>query len=117
QQLLNGPDVVARFEQVRRERVSKRMTARRFANTARPYRGLDGALDGGSVHVMTASLSCRWLAVFTPSGEDPLPDPLVRCVRVLRSEGVGQFHEAGPGFQIALMKVPTFAQIRLQFGS
>jgi len=88
QQLLHGADVVARREQMRRERVAQRVTARGLRDAGGADGGLHRALDGGFVEVVAALAIVARIEVATRRGEDPLPAPLAWRGRVLAVERV-----------------------------
>lgn len=82
QQLLDSPDVIARLEQVSRERVPQRVARRRPRDASGTYRILHGTLKDRLVQMMPAPLSSRLVHVEPGRGENPLPGPLERRVRV-----------------------------------
>ncbi len=55
EELLDGANVVAIFEQLGGKRVTKRMAARPLGEARLAYGGPDGALDDGLMKVVTAA--------------------------------------------------------------
>ncbi len=90
EQLLDGPDVVTRLQQVGRKRMPKRVAAGGFTDATRRDRGVDGALQGRLVHVMAQATLGMWLDVGALRRNYPSPNPLRGRVRVLDAEGVRQ---------------------------
>jgi hypothetical protein len=83
EQLLNGTDVVAVLEQMRRERVPQRMGSGALGEP-RPAGGvLHRALQDGLVEVVAAALARYPVVVDARRRENPLPGPLPAGVRVL----------------------------------
>ena len=102
EQLLDRPDVVARFEQVRGERVPECVAAYVFRYPGPSHRLLHGSLQDRLVDVMPPLLA--GLRVLPPLllWEDPLPLPLNWSIGVLAIQRIGQ-----------LDTTPTFGKILL----
>ena len=90
EQLLHGTDVVARFLQVGRERVTQRMGANFLSDAGRLRRQFDGALQSVLVKVVPTGVVRAWIDGQPPARKDPLPTPVAPCVRKLPVEGFGQ---------------------------
>src|SRR5436189_6331193 len=86
QELLDRPNVVSRFEQVRRERVAQRVTSRRSSNAGGPGRFLYGALGDRLMEVMSATLSGYPVDIEARGGKDPLPGPFARRAWIFRAQ-------------------------------
>jgi len=81
QELLDRPDVVSRFEQVRRERVAQRVTSRRSSNASGPGRFLYGALGDRLMEVMSATFSGCPVDIEARGGKRPTARP-IRAARL-----------------------------------
>jgi hypothetical protein len=64
---------------------------------------VDGALNGGLVQMVTEDFLTGWVDMGSARGEDPLPDPLLRSVRVLAVQGIGQGHGARAPADVAVV--------------
>ena len=83
QELLHGAGVVAGLQQVRRERMARRARRRGLVH-ARIADGLTHrALKGLVGQVMAALFATARMARAVQGGEDVLPSPLARRVRIL----------------------------------
>src|SRR5215510_4511795 len=100
EQFLNRADVMAVFQQVRGERVTEGVAARRFGDPRATDRVLDRALQNGLVQVVPSALSRHAIDINSRRRKHPLPGPLPACARVFPLEGVGQFHPSGTSFQV-----------------
>ena len=90
EELLDGSDVVARFEQVGREAVAERVTRSGFRDASRDHRKPESALQDGFVEMMAAKLTACAIAILASCRKEPLPYPLVGRVRILPGEGFGE---------------------------
>ena len=72
-----------------------------FGDAGVPDRIADRLLQDGLVEVVTAVLARHPVDVNAGGREHPLPGPFTASVRVLASEGPGQFHPAGAVLQVA----------------
>ena len=88
-QLLHCADVVAALEQVRCERMPKRMAGRALRQPHPNNRKLDLALHDGLVQMMAAGLAALRLAVRACRRKQPLPSPLARRTRELPPQRTG----------------------------
>jgi hypothetical protein len=103
QELLDRTDIVARFEQVGRERVPQRVARRRPCNATGSRGVLDGALDDRFVQVMPAAFTGRRIPVEPGRRKDPLPGPFTRCTRIFRAQRAREGHGAPTGGQIRIV--------------
>jgi hypothetical protein len=63
----------------------------------------DGALNDGLVQMVTADFLTGRVDIGSGRGEDPLPNPLPRSVRVLALQSIGQSHGAPAPADVAVM--------------
>ena len=82
EQFLNGPNVIATFQQMRRKTVPQHVTSGVFRDSGASCRTLDGFLNDGFVDVMTP-LSVRGLVEIPAAGRKyELPTPLGFRIRI-----------------------------------
>lgn len=89
EQLLDGADVVAGFEEVGGEGVAEGVAADALGELCGERCLADGTLNDGFVEVVTAALVGFGVVVDAGGGEEPLPRPFAGGVRVLASERLG----------------------------
>jgi len=94
EQLLDGADVVAVFEEVSGEGVAKGVRCRGLGDSGGPCGRGNGPLDGGLVQVVATRLAGLDVVVRSGDGEQPLPGPFAWCGGVLPAESVGQLDGA-----------------------
>jgi hypothetical protein len=97
QQLLDGLDVVAGLEQVRRKGVPQRMTRRWTGDPCLPRRLFDRPLQDGFVQVMPPPLAGLRVDVEPSGRKHPLPGPFTRSVGVLHPKRPRQGDAPAPG--------------------
>ena len=114
EQLLNGPDVVAVFEEMRRERVAERVTRRPLDEASFEDRLSDRTLDDGFVQMMTTPLPCRAIRVESCRREEPLPAPFAARMWVLAAERPRKLHPAGTVREIFRVLAPNALQVTSQ---
>ena len=88
QQFLDGPQVIAAFQQVGGERVAEGVAARRLCDARLLDRGAEGALQHALVQVVAEAAAGRLVDPGAGRGKHPLPGPLARRVRVFAGEAV-----------------------------
>jgi len=92
QELLDRPDIVTVFEQVRRKRVPKGVTRRRFAQARRLDRGFYGVLKVFLAHMMLSFFSRARIERTLSRWEHILPSPLSRRSWELSLQRARQMH-------------------------
>jgi hypothetical protein len=75
QQLLHGPDIIPRLEQMCSKGMPQRVAARPFSDTTRPDRLGHGSLDDRLMQMMPLGATRLGIQVGASSREDPLPGP------------------------------------------
>jgi hypothetical protein len=105
-ELLYRADVVSPLEKVRGERVSQAMRARGFCDPGQPGGLFDRALDHGLVEMMAPTLPGLPMEIEAGCREDPLPAPLLRRLRVLPCQCIGQLHVTRPSPEIQHVLLP-----------
>ena len=95
QELLDGADVRARFEQVRGERVSQGVRTDTFRDAGSNRGPAHRPLDDGFVQVVTPAFAGGLIDVASGRREDPLPGPLARRRRIFLAQGIRQLDAAG----------------------
>ncbi len=103
EQLLDGADVVAGFEQVGREGVAKGVAGGWLGYAGSLDCGTEAALDHGLVQVVAPELTRGWVEVAASGWEHPLPGPLAMGTRVLGGERTGQCDVAGASDEIRVV--------------
>jgi hypothetical protein len=88
QQFLDGPDVVAGFQQVCGERMPQGVTARRLRNPGCAEGDGERTLDRGLMQVMAPTPAGERVSIEASGREDPLPGPLALRVRVFAGKCV-----------------------------
>ena len=83
EKFLYGPNIVAGFEQVRRERVAQRMRHGGFGDACVADRLTHRALEGLVAQVMAALDATARIDGTIRRRKDILPRPCARCVRIL----------------------------------
>src|SRR5205807_1352204 len=101
EQLLHGPDVVAGFQDMGRERVAQSMARGALGDAGSTYGFLHGSLDGGRVNVMAPPFGARLMGVGPRRRKHPLPRPLGGRTGRLALERVRQLDPPGPGGDLA----------------
>ena len=90
EQLLDGADVVAAFEQMGREAVAQRVTTRAFDEPRLARGPLDGALDGTPAEVVPPHHAAARISGACRGREDVLPGPLAIGAAKFARERIGQ---------------------------
>lgn len=78
EELLDGADVVAGFEEVGGEGVTKGVTGDATGDADRESGVVHGALDRALVEMVPVFVAGRSVAIGAAGGEDKLPEPLDR---------------------------------------
>src|SRR5947199_4121060 len=94
QQLLHGPDIVTRLEELRGERMPQRVTCRALGDACRADRLSHRPLHDALVHMMPPPLPGRLIPVHARRGKHPLPHPLPSCPGQLARESARELHVA-----------------------
>jgi hypothetical protein len=102
QELLNGADVDAGFEQVGGEGVSEGVGGDTLGETDAGGGRPDGALGTGLVQVVAAELAGGRVATAASRRKQPLPRPGLGCGAQLAGKRVGQCGALGAGRQPTL---------------
>jgi hypothetical protein len=90
EQLLDGADVVAAFEQMRREAVAQRVTTRAFDEPRFTHGPLDGALDRAFTEVVPTHRAAARISGARRGREGVLPGPLAICAAIFSRERIRQ---------------------------
>ena len=101
EKLLDGSDVVSAFEEVRREGMTQSMAGGWFGDSRFAHGLTDGPLENGLVKMVALAISGFSVHVGSGSREHPLPIPLCGRSRVLRAEGIREFHVAGALLEVS----------------
>ena len=86
QQLLDRADVVARFQQVRGERVMERVTADRLADTGAHHRQPYRALQRSLVEMVPPLLTRGRVQIAPGCRKHPLPRPFASRAGILQAQ-------------------------------
>lgn len=111
EKLLNRADVRAGLEQMRRERVTKRVAGRALGDRTGSYGYGERALNHRFVQVMPAADAGRRFAVQPRSGEDVLPRPVPVGVGQFAAQRSGEWRAARARCEIPLELRPHTAQV------
>ncbi len=114
EEFLHGPDVVARFQQMRGEAVPERVAGGMLWDPGLAHRGLHGPLDEGLIDMMAALLAGGRIPPALLLGKDPLPAPRGSRIRILPRQRVGHGHAPVPISQIPLMDLARADEMFLQ---
>ena len=95
EELLDGSDVGAGFEEVGGEGVAEGVASDSLGELGGGGGGADGALSDGLVEVVTAVALGRFVPVGSGGGEEPLPGELAFGAWILSAKGGGEFYVAG----------------------
>jgi hypothetical protein len=110
QQLLNGADITAVLEEVRREGVAKRVAGGALGDPGGEDRTAHRLLHDRLVKMVPAALACLRLDIGPSGREDPLPRPLTPRRRELPRESIGQLDPATACREIHLPADPAAGQ-------
>jgi hypothetical protein len=116
EELLDGADVVAGFEEVGGEGVPEAVGGDVLGDPGEGRAQLDGSLDDGLVEVVAAGLSGAGVKVGAGRGEEPLPGPRAGGVRVLEVESVGELDVSRSVAEVGLVLGVDLAQVRAELG-
>lgn len=83
EQLLDGSDVVAGFEQMRSERVAECVTRCPFGEARRLHGYTEAALNHAFVQMVPSLLAGDGVAIASRCRKDPLPGPFSSSVWIL----------------------------------
>jgi hypothetical protein len=114
EEFLNGPDIITVLQKMGSETVPKRMTARRFRDTAGPDGILDRVLQVSLRDVVPACLAATRINGGIVSGEDILPSPLTGCVGIFPLQGARKIDGAAVVGEVLLMKFFDPGEVRLE---
>jgi hypothetical protein len=89
EQLLDGPNVIAVFQQMSRERVPEGVARRALRDAGPPHRFPYGPLDRRLMEVMPLELPRDGIAVNPRRGKHELPLPVFGCAGRLARERTG----------------------------
>src|SRR5687768_6844583 len=106
EELLNGADVSACLEKVRRERMSQRMTCRALRYSANARCVCYGSLNNGVVQMMSTLHSSFALPVRSRRREHVLPDPLSIRIGKLDTQCAWQRRATHPRRKV-VVKLPA----------
>ncbi len=110
EQLLNCPDVVAVFKQMRGKGVSEGVAGGPLDNPWFSHAFLDGALDGRFMNMMASLVAGLLIDPPMVGGEHVLPAPFGGGVRVLASQREGHVDAPPTVLQVALVNLPNMFQ-------
>jgi hypothetical protein len=111
EQLLYGANVVAAFEQVRRERMPERVTADAFRHSCCLRRDRDGALHDAFVNMKAGWRTKPRIAADPPCGKHELPGPTLRRVRILANQREWQHDSTHTRREIPIMLPLDLSQV------
>lgn len=116
EQVLDGPDVGAGFEQMGGKGMAEGVAGSGFGQAGLDDGLVDRPLEQGLVHVVAALLA--GVGVFPAAGlrEHPLPRPILTGVDVFAVQGFGQFHQAPAVGEVLLMELADGGQVIGQVG-
>jgi len=114
EKFLDGTDVIAIFEEVGRKAVAERMAGDAFADAGALDSLVNGALEDGLVHVVSALDFGLGIDPTAVLGKHPLPGPLAGRGGVLLGQRVGQEHPAPALSEVFLMDAADAGQVVLQ---
>jgi hypothetical protein len=113
-QFLDGTNVAAVFEEMRRERVAEGVQRGSLRNPGAVHGRFDDALKYRFAEMMSSELSSSTVTVRPCRGEYPLPNPLSPRIRVLARERVRKLDPAGAVPQIAPMLFTSLSEVAAQ---
>ena len=105
EKLLDGPNVVAVFEEVGREGMAKRVARGPLRDASRGHGPFHRALEHGFVEVVTTKSVRSGMSIGAAGGKDPMPRPLSSGLRTLSLDRVGELDPARPVLAEKLQKL------------
>ena len=111
EEILDGADVVAGFEQVGGERMAQRVAGGAFGQAGGSGGAGHGALQAGGAEVMPGEAAGARIASEAAGGEDELPAPVGGRVEGLLGESVGQGDGAQAEFEVGLVQLADVEQV------
>jgi hypothetical protein len=111
--LLDRADVVARFEEVRRERMAQGVAGRRLRQPGDLDGGAQRPLERALVDVVPKHLPGRAVGEAASRGKDPAPGPLTFGRRVLATECVGERNADTP-LEVTVVKALYALEVAAQ---
>lgn len=114
EKFLNGPDVVAAFQELRGERMPESMASGSFGQAGLLHRAVDRLLDDGFVNVMPSLIARLRVPPAVFLWEYPLPTPFLRRVGILAVQRVGQQDAAPAVGQVAFVDRLDALEVVLQ---
>ena len=116
EELLDGADVVAGFEQVSREAVPQAVASGVLRDLSGAAGITEGALEYGFVQVVPSASPGRVIVV-TGCRKDPLPRPFLMGKRELVRKRPGQLDVAGPIGNVPVKEAAHLVQVSAQRGA
>src|SRR5438093_1466082 len=114
EQLLNGADVVPRFEKMHLERMPEGVARRVFVNAGEAHGAVNGTLHDSFVEVVASALATHAIRIDSGRGEHPLPRQLAAGVRILSRKGVRKLDPSGAGSKIVFVESAHAGDLPLQ---
>ena len=114
EELLDGADVVAAFEEVGGEGVAEGVAGDSFGEVRFGGRSFDGALEDAFVEVVAVFGVVSMVFPAAGGGKDPLPDPGFARRRDFSVDGVGEPDGAEAGFQVGVVELSYAFEVIFQ---
>ena len=112
---MNGAHIVAAFEKVGREAVSKCMATGGLGNTSGTNRFFDGILEVLFAHVVPACFAAAWVKGRMIGWKHILPRPLFRGPGIFSMKGGGQVNGAAAAGEVLAMLFLNACEVRLKW--
>jgi hypothetical protein len=113
-EFLNRTNVVAVFEKMRRERVSKGMTRHPPGDSRMVASLVHGALKDGFMKMMSPCPTGLWIFVRSRGGKDPLPFSRAPGCRDLARQSVGQLDIPTTAPKILSVLLPHLLEMNVE---
>ena len=111
EELLDGADVVAGFEQMGGKTVAQGVAGGGFRDACFQNGSAEGALGHGFVKVVAAVLAGGAVTVLARSGEHPLPRPRLGAAGVLFAQRAGQCDAAGATREVGFVELACGSEL------
>ncbi len=112
EEVLDGPDVVAVFQEMGGETVAEGMRGALFGDSRLPDGGFDGTLGGSGIEMMPSDITAAWIFRARFRWKEELPAPFAVGQGIFCLQGVGEGDVSESFFQVFLIQGFDFPEVR-----